>query len=101
MLHTNQVLSFFRPRENGGDWSQRELAEFYRVEGALVNSGVAITTDRGLTDEGDPWFVFCREDNGDVIVHFARIDGEYVIVSNLTEGAVRGKKFQRSDRRAA
>jgi len=93
MLHTNQVLSFFRPRESGGDWSQRELAEFYRVEGALVNSGVAIATDRGLTDEGDPWFVFCREDNGEVIVHFARIDGEYVIVSNLTEGAVRGKNF--------
>ena len=93
MLQSNQVLSFFRPSGNGGDWSQRELAEFYRVEAALVNSGVSVTTDRGLTDEGDPWFVFCREDNDEVIVHFARIDGEYVVVSNLTEGAVRGRNF--------
>ena len=93
MLQSNQVLSFFRPRGNEGDWSQQELAEFYRVEAALVNSGVAVTTDRGVTDEGDPWFVFCREDNDEVIVHFARINGEYVVVSNLTEGVVRGRNF--------
>jgi len=94
MLQSNQVLSFFRPRENGGDWSQRELAEFYRVENALIGSGVAIGTDRGVTDEGEPWFVFYRQDNEEVIVHFARIDGEYVVVSNLTEGVVRGRNFQ-------
>ncbi|MGZ5529987.1 MAG: hypothetical protein ACXWJB_15025 [Limisphaerales bacterium] len=52
-----------------------------------------MTTDRGVTDEGDPWFVFCREDNDEVIVHFARINGEYVVASNLTEGVVRGRNF--------
>ena len=52
MLQSNQVLSFFRAYERG-DWSQRELAEFYRVEDALTKSGVGISTDRGLTDEGD------------------------------------------------
>jgi hypothetical protein len=93
MLQNSQVLSFFRPRENGGDWSQRELAEFYRVQDALVNSGVSISTDRGVTDEGEPWFVFYRQDNDEVIVHFARIDGEYVVVSNLAEGIVRGRNF--------
>lgn len=94
MLQSSQVLSFFRPRENGGDWTQKELAEFYRVEGALVASGVNIATDRGLTDEGEPWFVFYRQDNEEVIVHFARIDGEYVVVSNLSEGVARGRNFQ-------
>jgi hypothetical protein len=93
MLQHNQVLSFFRPRGSLGDWSQQELAEFYRVEAALVNSGVAITTDRGITDEGDPWLVFCRDDNDEVIVHFARIDGEYVVASNLAEAVVRGRNF--------
>jgi hypothetical protein len=93
MLQHDQVLSFFRPRSNQGDWSQQELAEFYRVEAALVNSGVAITTDRGITDEGDPWLVFCRDDNDEVIVHFARIDGEYVVASNLAEAVVRGRNF--------
>ena len=94
MLQSNQVLSFFRPRKNGGDWSQRELAEFYRVEDALVGTGISIATDRGLTDEGEPWFVFYRQDNEEVIVHFARIDDEFVVVSNLTDGVARGRNFQ-------
>ena len=70
MLQSNQVLSFFQASERG-DWNQRELAEFYRVEDALTKSGVGISTDRGLTDEGDPWFVFLRQDDEEVIVHFA------------------------------
>ena len=93
MLQSNQILSLFRVCERG-DWSQRELAEFYRVEDALTKSGVGISTDRGLTDEGEPWFVFCRQDNEEVIVHFARIGGEYVVASNFTEAVFRGRNFQ-------
>ena len=93
MLQSNPVLSFFRACERG-DWSQRELAEFYRVEDALTKSGVVISTDRGLTDEGEPWFVFFRQDNEEVIVHFARIGGEYVVASNFTEAVFRGRNFQ-------
>jgi hypothetical protein len=93
MLQSSQVLSFFQARERG-DWSQRELAEFYRVEDALTKSGVGISTDRGITDEGEPWFIFVRQDNEEVIVHFARIGGEYVIASNFTEIVVRGRNFQ-------
>jgi hypothetical protein len=93
MLQSNQVLSFFRACERG-DWSQPELAEFYRVEDALTKSGVGISTDRGLTDEGEPWFVFFRQDNDEVIVHFARIGGEYVVASNFTEAVFRGRNFQ-------
>jgi hypothetical protein len=93
MLQSNQVLSFFQSCERG-DWSQRELAEFYRVEDALTKSGVGISTDRGLTDEGEPWFVFFRQDDEEVIVHFARIGGEYVVASNFTEAVFRGRNFQ-------
>src|SRR6185436_2668547 len=93
MLQSNQVLSFFRACERG-DWNQRELAEFYSVEAALTKSGVGISTDRGLTDEGAPWFVFFRQDNEEVIVHFARIGGEYVVASNFTEAVFHGRNFQ-------
>ena len=93
MLQSNQVLSFFQASQRG-DWNQRELAEFYRVEDALTKSGVGISTDRGLTDEGDPWFVFLRQDDEEVIVHFARISGEYVVASNFTETVFRGRNFQ-------
>src|SRR6476619_7229941 len=93
MLQSNQVLSFFQACERG-DWSQRELAEFYRVEDALIKSGVGISTDRGLTDEGEPWFIFFRQDDEEVVVHFARIGGEYVVASNFTGAVVRGRNFQ-------
>src|SRR6476619_2280367 len=93
MLQSNQVLSFFQPCERG-DWNQRELAEFYRVEAALTKSGVGISTDRGLTDEGEPWFVFFRQCDEEVIVHFARISGEYIVASNFTEAVFRGRNFQ-------
>src|SRR6516225_2882185 len=93
MLQSNKVLSFIRACERG-DWSQPELAEFYRVEDALTKSGVGISADRGLTDEGEPWFVFFRQDNEEVIVHFARIGGEYVVASNFTEAVFRGRNFQ-------
>ena len=93
MLQSNQVLSLFRVCQRG-DWSQRELEEFYRVEDALTKSGIDILTDRGLSDEGEPWFVFFRQDNEEVIVHFARIGGEYVVASNFTEAVFRGRNFQ-------
>jgi hypothetical protein len=72
------VLAFLSGQSRR-DWSQQELAEFYRVERALVQAGLTVVTDRGLSDEGDPWFVFCRAEDGEVVVHFACIDGRYVI----------------------
>ena len=76
-----QVLSFFQrsPRyaPKPADWSQQELAEFYRVESALIRAGIRVGTDRGMSDENEPWFCFYRSDDGEVVIHFARIDGEY------------------------
>jgi hypothetical protein len=88
------VLPFFRRSSRSSDWSPQEIAEFYRVESALVQSGLSVTTDRGISDEGDPWFVFCRADNDEVIAHFARIDYEYVVASSFQRGAVRGRDFR-------
>jgi hypothetical protein len=94
-MSTGMVLSFVRRISNSSDWSQQELAEFYRVESALLQGGLSVSTDRGVSDEGDPWFVFCRADNEDVIAHFARIDREYVVVSNLTSEPIRSTDFRR------
>src|SRR5579884_2293802 len=88
-----QVLQF-RPRlPRSSDWTQQEIAEFYRVESALLQAGLKLETERGVTDEGDPWFVFCREDTGEVFVHFARIDGEYIIDGAAYGEVARGMNF--------
>jgi hypothetical protein len=90
-----QNVAFFTPaRGRTRDWKSQELAEFYRVESALIQGGMRVVTDRGVSDEGDPWFVFCRDDDGEPIVHFARIDGQYVIASAAYEGVARGLDFR-------
>lgn len=93
MSQAATVLNFFRPNRPK-DWSQPELAEFYRVESALIQSGLTVWTDRGLSDEGDPWFVFGRQDNEEVIAHFARIAGQYVVASSVSTTVVQGPDFR-------
>lgn len=92
-----QVLSFFQrsPRHapQPADWSQQELAEFYRVESALIRAGIRVGTDRGMSDENEPWFIFFRSDDGEVVLHFARIDGEYLIAGPAYEEIARGFDF--------
>lgn len=94
---TAQVLSFFQrsPRyaPKPADWSQQELAEFYRVESALIRAGIRVGTDRGMSDENEPWFCFYRSDDGEVVIHFARIDGEYIIAGPAYEEIARGFDF--------
>ena len=87
------VVAFLRPGRRPQDWSAQELAEFYRVEAALIRVGLSVEVDRGLTDEGDPWFVFCRADDGEVVVHFARIDGMYFVGSPAYGGVTQGRDF--------
>jgi hypothetical protein len=88
-----QILRFQRAAPQHTDWTQSEIAEFYRVESALTQAGMALDTERGVTDEGDPWFAFCRQDTGEVFVHFARIDGEYFIDGTGFQGVARGHDF--------
>ncbi len=75
-----------------GDWTNQELADLYRVESLLVQAGIKMSTGRGVTDEDDPWFVFCRED-GDVFVHLARADGRYLLDSPGLSGLLEGPDF--------
>jgi hypothetical protein len=86
------IVSFIR-RAVSRDWSTQELAEFYRVEAALLQAGMRVVSDRGVTDEGDPWFVFCRADDEEVLIHFARIDGRYLISAPGFGGDATGYNF--------
>lgn len=75
------------------DWTQQELAQFYRVEWALGQSGIAIETDRGLSDEGDPWFAFCRASDAEVVIHIAREGDDYLLAGFLSDRVQRGRDF--------
>lgn len=88
------ILAFRQPLKVQ-NWTNEELAELFRVVDILARAGVPIDTDMGLSDEGEPWFAFCRADTADVIVHFSRIDGQFVAVSAATDTVVRGNNFRR------
>jgi hypothetical protein len=75
-----------------GDWTQQEIADLYRVEALLIQANMRIETERGTTDEGEPWFVFCRPD-GEVFVHLCRIEGEYLLDSPGLDAPLRGSDF--------
>ena len=71
--------------------ASRSWPSFTAWKVLCFRQGFSVATEQGVSDEGEPWFVFCRADNEEVIAHFARIDGEYVIVSNflgIRSGAV-------------
>lgn len=73
---TGSVLQFpRRDRQAPRPWTNDELAEFYRIAHILRASGLELETDAGLSDAGDPWFAYIHADSGDVVAHFARIDG--------------------------
>ena len=87
-----QVFSFVRRQPAPADWSRDELAELYRIEHALVQSGLTLDVERGVTDEGDPWFAFCRAD-GEVLIHLARYDGFYRLHSPALSSPLIGRSF--------
>jgi len=88
------VVSLLRAAPRARDWSNQELAEFYRVENLLIRAGISVETDRGVSDEGDPWFVFCHAETGDIIIHFARFDGSYAVASPAFDRCMRGADFR-------
>lgn len=66
------------------DWTNQEIASFMRAHRLLAIAGLSLETERGVTDEGDPWFVFLNQD-GDVFAHFARIGEVYILDSIIQQ----------------
>ena len=88
------VFAFPSRSKGPQPWTNDELAELYRVVDLLGRAGLSVVTDMGMSDEGDPWFVFCRADNEEVIAHFARIDGNFVAASIAVDETFRGANFR-------
>jgi hypothetical protein len=86
------ILPFARPASPAGGWTNDELAELYRVEHSLFQAGLAVETECGVSDEGDPWFVFCHAD-GHVVVHAARIDSLYHLYCATLPAPLTGRGF--------
>lgn len=89
MMQNNLSGLFLDPKK---DWSNQELADMFRVQQILSNANMPVETDRGITDEGDPWFVFCHA-CGEVFIHLCRIEGTYVLDCPNVTRPLRGVDF--------
>lgn len=74
-------------------WSNQELADLYRAQRILALTGIAINVAHGVTDEGDPWFIF-MDSQHEVIAHFSRFDGLYMVSSLVQEKPIKGSSLQ-------
>ena len=71
------------------DWTNQELATLFRINRLLNLAELTIETDRGVTDENDPWFVFL-DSKGEVFVHLCRIGDRYLLDSPCQRAVVEG-----------
>jgi hypothetical protein len=90
---TGNVVSLADARARRRGWSKRELDHFQRAANVLLDAGMAVETDAGVSDEGDPWFVFCDVDSGDVLAHFAKLRGTFVVSTPPMNRAITGRVF--------
>lgn len=72
-----EILAF-SPKPPAGDWSANERGLLMLLTQQLADSYGEIDGVFGQTDSGDPWYVV-TDANQDVLVHIARIDGQFVV----------------------
>ena len=72
-----EVLAF-SPRPPATDWSANERGLLMLLTQQLTSSYGDVDGVFGQTDSGDPWYVV-TDANQDVLVHIARIDGQFVV----------------------
>ena len=77
----------FTPGAPVGDWTSGERARLSELAERLMARGARVEVAYGVSDAGDPWCVI-QDERDEVLIHIARIDGEFVI-HDAAQDAVR------------
>jgi hypothetical protein len=85
------VIDLIEVRGRRGDWTGHDLAQLHRAASVLRHLGRPLEADGGMTDEGEPWFAVYHAQSGEVVTHFARIDGWYIVCAPFLNGSLRGR----------
>jgi len=78
------VVPFIAKVRSSGDWNAAERARLEELAERLSAGGARVEAVFGATEDGDPWCVVTDE-NGDVLIHVARIGGKFVIHSAIDD----------------
>lgn len=88
------ILQFAERLPEGQDWTAAERAQLRDVGSQLAGMDVVF----GKTDDGAPWCVV-TDDDGDVMLHVARIGGDFVVHSTAEDEVVEDSDLWRAARR--
>jgi hypothetical protein len=88
-----QIVLLAEVRNLRRDWTTADLAQFQRAANVLRQVGLPVDTDHGLSDEGDPWFVFFHAETGETFAHFARLNGVYIACAPHLDRSLSGRAF--------
>lgn len=82
----------FTPRASaGGGWTAAERERLSDLADRLSAAhGVRVDAVYGVSDDGDPWCVI-KDEHEDVLVHIARIDGQFVIHDSAADAIQEGE----------
>jgi hypothetical protein len=80
-------------RAHRSGWPKHHLSHFHRVGTVLWEAGLRVEADSGVTDEGDPWFAFFEVESEEMVAHFARIGGEFVVCAPFLNGPLTSRVF--------
>lgn len=72
------------------EWPVADLAEFYRILGALQRSGFDVEFVHGITDEGDLWALFEHKQTKQSVLNISLIDCVYNITNGVTDEIIEG-----------
>ena len=86
------ILPFKKAAPSG--WRPDELAECFRVVDLLIRAGLPVSIQTGVSDEGEPWGVVVRDDTGDILLHLARTDGQFLVASAAGTSVQRGRTLR-------
>jgi hypothetical protein len=75
------------------DWTNQERADLYRAHALVQAARPGLECDRGVSDEGDPWFLI-GDQHGDAFIHICRIGKEYILDSVTLPHVLTGKDFK-------
>lgn len=64
----------------GLPWDPCERAVLAEILDVLGEGGCAIISEHGVTDEGDPWTVFCEARQDTPVAHVAKEGRTYILV---------------------
>jgi hypothetical protein len=86
------ILPFVAKVRSSGDWSPAERARLTELADRFSGVAEKVEVVFGTSDDGDPWCVV-KDENEDILVHVAKIDGRFVVHYSLDDSVSEGAEL--------